>query len=134
MFIRIKDGKPEYYTLAQLRQSNPHTSFPKNPPADLLAAYDVHPVKRTPPPVYDGLRQIIRVIDAVEIDGQWTQQWETLDLPVSRQREHLQAARAKEYIKEADPLFFKWQAGEGTAEEWKARREEIRARYPYPEE
>ena len=33
---------------------------------------------------------------------------------------------------EADPLFFKWQAGEGTEAEWLAKREEIRNRFPYP--
>ena len=45
-----------------------------------------------------------------------------------------QANRQAAYAQEADPLFFKWQAGEGTKEEWEAKREEIRARYPYPEE
>jgi hypothetical protein len=45
-----------------------------------------------------------------------------------------QAARAAAYAAEADPLFFKWHAGEGTEQEWLAKREEIRARYPYPEE
>jgi len=44
------------------------------------------------------------------------------------------AARAAAYAAEADPLFFKWQAGENTAATWKAKREEIRARYPYPED
>lgn len=34
----------------------------------------------------------------------------------------------------ADPLFFKWQAGEGTEAEWLAKREEIRTRFPYPSE
>ena len=40
------------------------------------------------------------------------------------------ANRKAAYIAEADPLFFKWQAGEGTQEEWQAKREEIRQRYP----
>jgi hypothetical protein len=34
------------------------------------------------------------------------------------------------YTVEADPLFFKWQAGIGTKEEWLAKREEIKQRYP----
>lgn len=46
--------------------------------------------------------------------------------------EQLQAFRAAAYRDEADPLFFKWQAGEGTKEDWEAKREEIRSRYPYP--
>jgi len=36
------------------------------------------------------------------------------------------------YRAEADPLFFKYQAGEVTKEEWLAKREEIKVRYPYP--
>ena len=48
--------------------------------------------------------------------------------------EEMRQARASAYRLEADPLFFKWQAGEGTEQEWLAKREEIRARYPYPEE
>ena len=42
-------------------------------------------------------------------------------------------ARAAAYRDESDPLFFKWQAGELTREEWEEKRAEIRARYPYPE-
>jgi hypothetical protein len=42
--------------------------------------------------------------------------------------------RQADYTKEADPLFFQWQAGESTQEEWLAKREEIRLRYPYPTE
>jgi len=43
-----------------------------------------------------------------------------------------QRNRASAYTAEADPLFFKYQAGEVTKEEWLAKREEIRSRYPYP--
>jgi hypothetical protein len=38
--------------------------------------------------------------------------------------------RQSAYTAEADPLFFKWQAGESTKEEWEAKRAEIKARYP----
>ena len=46
------------------------------------------------------------------------------------QAKQAEASRKAAYIAEADPLFFKWQAGEGTQEEWQAKREEIRQRYP----
>jgi hypothetical protein len=42
-----------------------------------------------------------------------------------------QAQRQVAYTTEADPLFFKWQAGEGSKQDWEAKREEIRVRYPY---
>jgi hypothetical protein len=38
--------------------------------------------------------------------------------------------RRAAYIAEADPLFFKWQAGEATEAVWKAKRDEIKSRYP----
>lgn len=41
--------------------------------------------------------------------------------------------RAAAFQQEADPLFFKCQAGEGTEEDWVAKRKEIRERFPYPE-
>jgi hypothetical protein len=47
-------------------------------------------------------------------------------------KQEQQNNRQAAFTKEADPLFFKWQAGEGTEEEWKAKRQEIRDRFPYP--
>ena len=49
-------------------------------------------------------------------------------------QEQQESNRQTAYTQEADPLFFKWQAGEGTEQDWLAKREEIRSRYPYPEE
>ena len=46
------------------------------------------------------------------------------------ERERAIAADLRE---EADPLFFKWQAGEGTEQDWRAKRQEIKARYPRPD-
>lgn len=134
MFIKLTNGTSETYTIGQLRRDNPHTSFPKDIPADMLASYDVYPVKRVPAPSYNAMTQLIRVVDPVQIDGQWTQQWETLDLPVSQQIENLKAARATAYTEEADPLFFKAQREEATMAEWSAKVEEIRNRFPYPVE
>jgi hypothetical protein len=47
-------------------------------------------------------------------------------------KQEQQNNRQAAFTKEADPLFFKWQAGEGTEEEWKTKRQEIRDRFPYP--
>lgn len=46
-------------------------------------------------------------------------------------KEEQESKRQVSYTAEADPLFFKWQAGEGTEEDWLAKRQEIRDRYPY---
>jgi hypothetical protein len=44
--------------------------------------------------------------------------------------EQVSRSRKLAYQFEADPLFFKWQAGEATEAEWKAKRDEIKARIP----
>jgi hypothetical protein len=57
--------------------------------------------------------------------------------PEKTPQELLQEARENRqdaFQQEADPLFFKWQAGEGAEEAWQTKRAEIRARYPYPED
>ena len=41
------------------------------------------------------------------------------------------ANREQAYKTESDPLFFKWQRGEITEQEYLSKVEEIRARYPY---
>jgi hypothetical protein len=51
----------------------------------------------------------------------------------AQQRAEAEANRQAAFQREADPLFFKWQAGEGTEADWLAKREEIRQRYPYPD-
>jgi hypothetical protein len=43
----------------------------------------------------------------------------------------IKSLRQAAYAAEADPLFFKWQAGEATELTWKNKRQEIRDRYPY---
>jgi len=51
-----------------------------------------------------------------------------------KQHAEVQTARAAAYTAEADPLFFKWQRGEATEAEWLDKIEEIRERFPYPQE
>jgi len=52
--------------------------------------------------------------------------------PVPPTEEEQDYNRRIAYAQEADPLFFKWQVGEATEDDWKAKREEIKARYPKP--
>lgn len=40
------------------------------------------------------------------------------------------AARSAAYTTESDPIYFKAQRGEATMDEWKAKVDEIKARYP----
>ena len=49
-----------------------------------------------------------------------------------REMENVRVARQNAYQKLADPLFFKFQAGEGTEEDWLAARKEVVNANPYP--
>ena len=42
----------------------------------------------------------------------------------------IDALRHAAYVAESDPIFFKYQRDEATKEEWLAKIEEIKARYP----
>lgn len=53
--------------------------------------------------------------------------------PVVPTKAEQEANRQAAYAKEADPLFFMSQRGEATIEEWQAKVQEIKVRYPYPE-
>ena len=74
-------------------------------------------------------------------DLEWldTEQTQPTDAEITAEVARLQALepiriaeanRKAAYQAEADPLFFKWQAGEATQAEWQAKREEIRQRFP----
>ena len=43
------------------------------------------------------------------------------------------ALRHAAYAAESDPLYFKWQRGEATEQEWLDKIAEIQARYPDPQ-
>lgn len=61
-----------------------------------------------------------------ELDAKWPEVQAALVLS------DIQQARAARYAVEADPLFFKWQRGEGTEADWLAAVEQIRTDLPYP--
>ena len=85
--------------------------------------------------IYALYPQVVRTVgeDAFDVDGN----------PVAYDRQAVEAKaalmqaqlqRSAAYAAESDPLFFKAQAGEVDQAEWLAKREEIRARFPYPTE
>jgi len=62
-----------------------------------------------------------------ELDAAWPQ------VQYEQQRAEVEAQRRNAYTQEADPLFFSYQRGEVTEQEWLDAVDSIRARYPYPE-
>lgn len=58
--------------------------------------------------------------------------WE--EVVLEQLRETVEQKRKIEFQKYADPLFFGWQRGENTQQEWLDVVEQIRIDNPYPEE
>jgi hypothetical protein len=105
MYIKIKDNKIEKYpySINQLKQDNPDTSFPSELTNERLAKWDVFYVSQTTYPQVDYTKNVV--------EGE----------PL---------LRADAYRNESDPLFFKAQRNEVTMEEWAAKVNEIKTRYP----
>jgi len=62
-----------------------------------------------------------------ELDAAWPQ------VQYEQQRAAIEAQRRNAYTQEADPLFFSYQRGEATEQEWLDSVESIRTRFSYPE-
>jgi hypothetical protein len=143
MHALINNGAVEKYpyTIGNLRRDNPNTSFPKRPSDEMLEDWNMYVVARVDRPDVDPITQNISEQTPVLVNGQWTQVWTVTDATPEeiaerkeQQLEQAKAQRADAYRDEADPLFFKYQRGEGLEQEWLDKVEEIRERFPYPTE
>lgn len=130
MYIKLTNGSPTIYSIAQLHKDNPGTSFPGAPSEELLASYDVYPLAVLPPPEHNPLTHVLKPSAPYQIGDKWHQHYIPEALPANVVAERADAARATAYAKEADPLFFKAQRGEVTLQDWLSKVEEIKARYP----
>jgi hypothetical protein len=142
MHALIRNGAVEKYpySLGNLRRDNPTTSFPKRPPDNRLEDWGVFAVLRVDPPNFDPLTQDLRELDPELVDGSWKQVWAVQDADpaeVARRKaeknRNTKILREREYQTYADPLFFKWQRGEGTQEEWLTAIQHIKELLPYVE-
>ena len=62
-----------------------------------------------------------------ELDAAWPA------VQYQQQRATAETQRRNAYTQEADPLFFSYQRGEATEQDWLDAVESIRTRFPYPE-
>ena len=60
-----------------------------------------------------------------EMDAMWPQ------VKALHANDEARSSRQFGYVKEADPLYMEWQAGEGTQAAWLEKREEIKRRFPF---
>lgn len=123
------------YSFAQLQAANLDTSFPATPSDELLLVWNVVPVLSTPQPTVPPEQNVAEGTPA-KTDGVWYQTWVITDKTpeqITQYNEQQQQNRLLAYERESDPIFFKSQLGTATHEEWVAKREEVKAQYPYIE-
>lgn len=131
MYIKLKNNIPENYSIAQLYQDNPNTSFPTEIPNTILAEFDVYRVAETALPTPSAGETVEDAGFVQREDGSWAKAWAVramtnAELEQVAQQKDEQRKRA--YQNEADPLFFKWQRGEATQQQWLDKVAEIKNR------
>jgi hypothetical protein len=138
MYILLKDGNiAKYpYSINQLKQDNKNVSFPANISEDILAQFEVYPVVPAEYPQVDYTKNVIEETPNL-VNGVWYQDYTVVDATAEQIAERkaelnaqAEANRAEAYRNESDPLFFKWQRGEATEQEWLDKVAEIKLRYP----
>jgi hypothetical protein len=138
MYILVKDRNIEKYpySIGELLQDNPNTSFPAVIPDERLVDWGVYPVVPTEYPQVDYTKNVIEETPNL-VNGVWYQDYTVVDATAEQIAERkaelnaqAEANRAEAYRNESDPLFFKWQRGEATEQEWLDKVAEIKLRYP----
>lgn len=93
MYIKLRNGNPEKYSIEQLRCDNPNTSFPKVPSDALLAEWNIYPFVVVEQPTHDYLTQTVTEAALTETNGIWTQGWIITNLPVERAENNIRSQR-----------------------------------------
>lgn len=141
MYVLAPNQKVEKfpYSVGELKQDNPQTSFPRDPSIETLASYNVFPVVSTGAQ-YDSTTQVATPegcaynVDRQRWETTWTVRDKTADELAADEAERIariEAQRAEAYRNESDPLFFKSQRGEATHQEWLDKVAEIKTRYVF---
>lgn len=91
MYIKANGSTIEHYpyTLDQLRRDNPETSFPKNMSESQWISFGAIKVVKTTKPTAD----VVRRLDPIQVNGVWTQQWESRSYTTSEVQEQLESMK-----------------------------------------
>ena len=138
MYLKLNNETIEKYpyTIGELRRDNPQVSFPRDIPETTLQEYGMFKVKEVDTPQVDHTKNVNEDTPKF-INNEWVQVWEITPASTdeiaereAKQIAQIEKERANAYRNESDPLFFKWQRGESTEQEWLDKIAEIKTRYP----
>jgi hypothetical protein len=92
------------YSLSQLRQDEPSRSFSWAPSDADLAHYDVFSVIEQDRPKFDPATHKLIEVQPIEQDGQWLQQWESVELTEAEKEAYYRATHPPRWIEFNDAL------------------------------
>lgn len=130
MYIKLNNGEIEKYPYNKndLKMDNPQTSFPSEIPLSIFAEYNVYEVKSTLAPTITIFQTLLEGTPKL-VNNEWIQTWIVSDKPLEESESLKKSLRLEAYREESDPLFFKWQRGEATQQEWLDKVNEIKQRW-----
>lgn len=129
MYVKVLDNDITEYSLEQLRRDNPLVSFADVVSQQVLLEYGVYPAVSTSAPVVPAT-QVAEPAGFEYLNGTYTQTWRIRDMDVQELAQYAlerKMLRAEAYREYADPLFFKYQRGEATQQEWLDKVAEIKS-------
>lgn len=95
MFVKVINGNPTDYTIRELKQENPNTSFPSEISDELLAGFGVYRVYIPTAPDFDYDTQVRDRTTAPTLVGdRWEHSWTVRDLTAEELSQRDQEKRA----------------------------------------
>lgn len=128
------------YSIQELRQDNPNTSFPSPMGEEELATWDVFPLVPQNPPSYNAATETLSQVDPVLEDGEWLQSWSVTEADAEDIAERLEqqssVVRAERNHRLAACDWTQLPDAPVDATAWAAYRQELRdvtgqARFPW---
>jgi hypothetical protein len=130
MYIKLNNNVIDKYPYSesQLKNDNPQVSFPQTISKNTFAEYDVYEVIETTAPSVTYKQNLVEDTPINE-NGVWKQVWNVVDKSIDEINAIHEKSRKDAYREESDPLFFKWQRGKVTQQEWLDKVNEIKQRW-----
>ncbi len=125
MHVKIINGNPVKYTIKQLRQDNPNSSFGRLISEEVLASYDVYSctVQYVD---YDRLAQTSVEGQFVQVDGQWTLFMVAENLAAEQAEANIRSNR-DDLLQETDWIVIKsYERSQNIPAEWELYRQGLR--------
>lgn len=126
MHIKLNNGVPEIYSLADLRRDNPDTSFPDVMTEEGLAERGIYSVTVLSIPSYDARTHSLKQSVFYKVRGKWQMHYTTEPLPLSIAAMNVKADRDR-LLTETDWVVARaYETQSAVPQEWATYRQQLR--------